>query len=524
MKLFDSIEFSKPKLNKFDLSQEKKLSMNMGELVPVLVEEVLPGDRFRVRTETLVRFAPLLAPIMHRVNCYIHYFFVPNRLLWSEWEAFITGGEAGTSLPVTPKLELKVADQSAFRMDTGSLYDYLGLPPTLTGVTADTHLVSALPFRAYQAVFNEYYRDQNLQVPVPWTKNSGVIASASAELIQTMMMRSRAWEKDYFTSALPFAQRGGSVSAPVTGEVTPGVYPDGLRTGSVRKVATGGLSSTGALSSTLGVEKIVAEDVFHEIVGEASISGGLMSINNLRRAIKLQEWLEKSARAGSRYIETIRGHFGVTSSDSRLQRPEYLGGGRTPVVISEVASSVAFTDGIDTVPQANMAGRGLSVGTSYGFSRSFEEHGFIIGIMSVLPKTAYQQGIPRMFSRVDKFDYYWPEFAHLGEQEILAKELFYDLGNSEMPDLGEGVFGYQSRYAEYKFGRSTVHGDFRDVLSFWHMGRIFSSLPALNESFVTADPTERVFAVGSGIDHLYVQLYHDISALRPMPYFGTPSF
>lgn len=503
--IFSSIQLRRPRFNKFNLSHERKMSLQMGNLYPMYVEEIVPGDKFRVRSEIMLRFAPLLAPVMHRVNVFTHYFFVPNRLLWDEWEDFITGGRLGTAEPVPPRIRIG-ADTFA-KFSVGSLADYLGLPVVGGDPDPNEIFISALPFRAYQLCYDEYYRDQNLEAALDISKASGTIP-AGAELDKITELRVRAWEKDYFTSALPFAQRGGSVEVPLSDDPT--VQTEAYR------VSTG-LPFTQSGDLTIGGSSNVL------MTGSASEDGGVhlgaegygIDVNSLRRSVRLQEWLEKNARGGARYVEQILSHFGVRSSDARLQRPEYLGGGKTPVVISEVLST--FQDETGN-PQGTMAGHGISFGTTNGFRRGFEEHGFVIGIMSVLPKTAYQQGIHRMFSRFDKFDYYWPEFAQIGEQEIKNKEIYYAADVSEP----EGTFGYQSRYAEYKYGCSTVHGAFRGNLSFWHMGRIFASQPSLNDDFVKSDPTTRIFAVETG-DHLYCQLYNRVDALRPMPYFGTPT-
>lgn len=522
MKLFDKIRIQKPRLNKFDLSHERKMSLRMGELIPILVQDIVPGDSFRVQSEIMMRFAPLLAPIMHRVNVTTHYFFVPNRLVWDEWEDFITGGPEGTTQPVFPHFNWSGIGAVT---GPGTLSDFMGLP-VWDGepVSGNIAKVSMLPFRAYQLIYNEYYRDQNLQEEVPVPKTSGQQA-AGATLNQLLQTRLRAWEKDYFTSALPWAQRGVAVEMPVDTNIEweyktiSDVYRDtgaapgvdtliGIGPTDADKLRVGKLNNTttGWAGRIENIEDITAD-------------GAGFTINDLRRSIKLQEWLEKNARGGARYIEQILSHFGVVSSDARLQRPEYLGGGKSPVVISEVLST--YQDPGDTgLPQANMAGHGISVGTTNGFKKSFEEHGYVIGIMSVLPKTAYQQGIPRHFSRETKFDYYWPEFAHLGEQEVKLKELYYS-STGAAGEMDE-TFGYQSRYAEYKYIPDSVHGEFRSSLAFWHMGRIFESKPSLNAGFVQSDPTTRIFAVQDASEQLYTQIYNRVSALRPMPYFGTP--
>lgn len=499
------------KKSKFNLSHERKLSLNMGQLVPIICDEVLPGDRFRVNSEVFLRFAPLLAPVMHRVKVYTHYFFIPNRLLWNQWEDFITGGKNGDLAPVPPFLSFPSV-AAPDRSVNGSLADYLGLPtipqadvPTVT----NTFQVSALPFRAYQKVYNDYYRDQNLSDPVAFSLNGGAVAGQ--ELLDITSIRKRAWEKDYFTSALPWAQRGGEAGVPID-------YTENLATKAFNATANVNAGAQAGFKSD-GSGNIEETGSSGDIRFETEAN---IFIRELRKAARLQEWLEKNARAGSRYVEQLLAHWGVRSSDQRLQRSEYLGGGVSPVVISEVLSNFQFSGDAQGLPQGNMAGHAISAGNTNGFNRQFEEHGWIIGIMSVIPATAYQQGIHRKWFRTDKFDFAWPTFAQIGEQEVVGRELYVDYKAAAGSD--DGTFGYQERYAEYKYGVSSVHGNMRDNLAYWHMGRIFSAQPQLNESFVMSDPTTRIFAVEDpGDHHLYCQLYNHVSAIRKLPYHGTPS-
>lgn len=521
MSIFSRISARRPKKNKFDLSHERKMSIAIGRLIPILVQDVVPGDSFRVNSEIFLRMAPLLAPIMHRINVYTHYFFVPNRLVWNEWEDFITGGKDGTAQPVAPYFVPGEVGVNNGLYKSGTLYDYMGLPPLHPGDDISNHpKVSCLPFRAYQLIYNEYYRDQNLSDPVEIDLNSG-----QQHVSQTIVtLRNRAWEKDYFTSALPWPQRGGDVSLPIESEASWTYRNDPkIRTTGVwdeidvpiKRLADGTLSA-----NNLGD---VQDQTVSRIANLKSIDveNTSVTINELRRSMKLQEWLEKNARGGARYIEQILSHFGVRSSDARLQRPEYLGGGRQPVSISEVLQTYQ-DEQAQSNPLGTMGGHGVSVGRTNGFKAFFEEHGYVIGIMSVLPKSAYQQGIPRHFSRETKFDYYWPEFAHIGEQEIKNKELY--LPKSGVGDP-EGTFGYAPRYSEYKYMPSTVHGSMRTSLAFWHLGRIFNTMPVLNDNFVRTKTSDfqRIFAVEDE-EHMYVQLYNKVDALRPMPYFGTPTF
>lgn len=524
-RLFSHIPLRRPKKNVFDLSHDVKLSLDMGQLIPIYVEDIVPGDKFRVRTEVMLRFAPMLAPIMHRVNVYTHFFFIPYRLLWKDWEDFITGGRTGTVSPIFPSFVL--TDSGIVRK--GTLFDYLGFPAGQT--LPSGYSISSLPFFAYQLIYDQYYRDQNLEAPVveqnlPLVSGVRSISygffngSSSGAAI-----RYRAWEKDYFTSALPWAQRGGEVNLPFSGEapvdwkIASSNSKLGELVGTTGAGGTANLADVGVGAATGSIPSSTRLNASVDFSNASSVT-----INDLRRSIKLQEWLEKNARGGARYIEQIFSHFGVKSSDARLQRVEFLGGGKTPVMISEVlqtSGSPAADSPLTETPLATMAGHGISVGSTHEFTRFFEEHGIVMGIMSVMPKTAYQQGTPRMFTKFDKFDYYFPEFAHLGEQEIKNKEL-YTMNSQE---YNEGTFGYTPRYAEYKYRESRVCGDFRDQLNYWHLGRIFSSAPNLNSSFVHPDSStlNRIFAVqDDNTQHLWCQVYHNIKAVRPMPKFGAP--
>lgn len=510
MSIFNEISVRKPSFNTFDLSHDKKLSLKMGQLVPIHLQEIIPGDKIKMSTSQMVRLAPMLAPVMHRVNIYTHFYFVPNRLLWDNWEGFITGGEDGLNESVFPTLSIDMGD-----CENGGLSDYFGLPIQQDAAAT----VSALPFAAYNKIYNEYYRDQNLIDPLPDTLSDG---NNSVEYFDTYTgdPQRRAWAHDYFTSALPWTQKGAEATIPI-GDRAPLVWesPNPLDGDDVRvPVGTPAVnaqltSNAGKLANEFGsARNIDVTDTTYADLSAATAS----SINDLRRAFKLQEWLEKNARGGSRYIESILSHFGVRSSDARLQRPEFLGGGTSPITISEVLQTSEAPD--QNTPQGNMAGHGISMGANNAFSYRSEEHGYIVGIMSIMPKAAYQQGIDKHFLKFDKFDYFWPSFAHLGEQPIQNQELFLN----EIPDDHEATFGYTPRYAEYKHINSSVHGEFRTSLDFWHMGRIFDNLPALNADFINCDPTTRIFAV-LDTETVYAHIFHRIKASRPMPYFGTPT-
>lgn len=486
--IFEQMQFSKPKMSAFDLSREQKLTCNMGELVPTYLEEVLPGDHFRVRSEMITKLQPLLAPMMHRVDIYMHYFFVPHRLTFNadqkQWENFITGGADGLQAPAMPSI------QYSSSVRTSRLSDYMGIPPgTVDDLTIN---FSSLPFRAYQLIWNEYYRDQTLDTPVD-------IYTAGPATLTTL--RNRAWGKDYFTSALPWTQRGTAqgVAGATTYNSVSLVQPQvGGDTGNLNYDP----ASRQLRDATTGQPKRIE-----------NISAVTIAINALRTASAVQRFLERQAVGGSRLIETILSQFGVRLQDYRLQRPQYLGGGKQPLVISELLSTAeAGTDIVGT-----QTGQANSMGTINSFDFEVPEHGYIMGIYSVLPKTGYFQGIPKHFMRTNKYDFYWPLLADLGEQEIKNYELYFQPGQTA---TNNATFGYQQRFAEYKYGVNTVHGLFRNTLKFWHMAREFSSLPALNSTFVTSNPTTRMYAVAG--ENVMVQLYHDVKARRPMPYFATP--
>ena len=510
--IFTSVNAKKPSSNTFDLSHDVKMSFQMGQLTPIHVQECIPGDIIRMNTSQMLRFAPMIAPVMHRINVYTHFFFVPNRLMWDNWESFITGGEDGEDASVFPRV---VIDEV---LPEGSLGDYLGLP---TGVE-ETYEASCLPVVAYFKIFNEFFRDQNLIPEIPTIVDDGNNAQYLNFLQQPCVPR--AWAHDYFTSALPWTQKGPEATIPL-GETAPIIWkdpPEGQVT-NVRDIAGNPIlanstlvteNTFGALQSQVsGVNTPALLDNHDQLLTDLS-DATASTINDLRRAFKLQEWLEKNARGGSRYTESILSHFGVRSSDARLQRPEFLGGGKAPVTISEVLQTSETTE---PTPQGNMAGHGISVGGAGQFKYFAEEHGYIIGLMSVLPKTSYFQGLPRHYFKFDKFDYYWPSFAHIGEQPIYNKEIYIDSS-----EVQEQIFGYTPRYAEYKFMLSRIHGEFKTTLDFWTMVRKFDEQPTLSAEFISCIPTTRIFAVEEQSEHMYAHIFHRIKATRRMPFFGSP--
>lgn len=484
------------KRSKFSLSSTHLLSGDMGELIPINMLETLPGDSIQAATTALVRCAPMLSPPMHPVRVRLHHWFVPYRLIWSNFEPFITGGPDGNNASVFPTWAGGAVTQ-------GSLANYLGLP--VTTVPA----VSALPFRAYNLIWNEYYRDQDLQTPLVISLGDGNDTTTSR------VLQNACWEKDYFTSARPWEQKGTAVTIPISGSGSVVTNSQNIELRASGTPSTDRLAnySNDAQSKFQIPINANAENVrFGTQTGlQATFSAAGITVNALRQTLAIQRFQEARANYGSRYPEYLRA-LGVTSSDARLNRPEYLGGGVQTIQFSEVVQSAA--DGAN--PVSTLRGHGITAMRSNRFRRFFEEHGLVITLLSVLPKTIYSNGLERSWNRRSKYDFWQRELENLGQQPIANKEI---RANHATPD---GVFGYQDRYDEYRRQWSRVSGEFsQSTLNYWHFARDFATDPALNSTFVSAVPPERPFAAPAA-DVLYIQAQHSVQARRLLSFKASP--
>lgn len=504
-KLFESVRNVNPGRSVFNLSYEKKFTCDMGELIPVMCDEMVPGDVFSIGNQAMIRFQPMVAPMLHEVNMYTHYYFVPYRLLWDLWESFITGGRLGDDASVLPRW-------NPSNTAVGSLWDYLGLP---TGIVPTDALPLDFIRSAYNFIYNEYYRNQNLIDEIALT----------SEVIQK-----RSWEKDYFVSALPFQQRGTTPALPITGSST-AVFPSAITLSNQALVwpAVSTLGGNTAVNvSITNQQPYAANDKTAFEKGKATVvipkaslddntvnlgSAFTFTVSDLRLAFQIQKWLERNARAGARYTEFLKAHYGVAPRDDRLDRPEYIGGTKSPIVISEVLKT--STDGTSAL--GTMAGHGLGFSNSFVGKYHAQEFGLIMGIMSIMPKPGYQQGIDRQWLRRTKYDFYSPEFANLSEQAIERAEIFVSNVGAENRTL----FGYQGRYDEMRVKRNLICGDMRSTFNYWHMGRIFGSAPLLNQSFIECVPDKRNFAVTT-VDEVIVSFGNVIKAVRPLPSIAEP--
>lgn len=512
-RVFQRVAGLRPGRSVFDLSYDKKFTCDMGELIPVLCEMAVPGDHWTIGNQVVVRLQPLLAPIMHAIDVVVHYFFVPLRILegvaecwdWTtqDWENFITGGEEGDweekELP-------RWNPPTGVVTLVGSLWDYMGMPQVIpTGATP-----LAFPLLAYWRIWDEYYRDQNFQ-----DKKSPILTDQSGAAVAI-----RNWEKDYFTSSLPWQQRGTAPSLPISGTTT-ALWDindiDEVAAVDPNKAITIGNMPLDTYKPRVNIG--YSRGRLHEFLERNSIdlsSATTFDVADLRLVVQLQKWMERNARAGSRLTESLQAHFNVSPRDERLQRPEYIGGTKSPVIISEVLQ----TSEEGTTPQGNLAGHGISANRGMAGKYFVTEHGIIMGLMSIMPRTCYQQGVDRQWLQQTRYDFYWPEFANLSEQAVIKAEIAAKNADSAH---NQALFGYIGRYDEYRTKKSMVCGEMRDKLDYWHLGRKFADVSTveLNEEFIQCRPSKRIFAVQDE-DGFIVNFGNLIKAVRPIPIQANP--
>ena len=520
--LFSQIPSTQIPRSVFDRSHGYKTTFNSGFLVPFYVDEVLPGDSFKLTATLFARLATPIVPFMDNLYLETFFFFVPNRLVWDNWQKF--NGEQKNPNDSTDFL---IPTVSGTNVQNQTLWDYFGLPTNVNSALK----VNALPFRAYNLIFNEWFRDENLQESLEVSTGDGPDNLTDYKLVR------RGKRHDYFTSCLPWPQKGPGVEISIGGSanITASVSGNGRPVFSIANAEHIPAGQLYALNDTYQSEvkfnstslpgansfPLIWKDPSLIVSGKADLSTATpISINDLRQAFQIQKLYERDARGGTRYTEILRSHFGVISPDARLQRPEYLGGSSARISINPVQQTSSTNE---TTPQGNLAAYGVVADSFHGFSKSFVEHGYVFGFVNVRADLTYQQGLNRMWSRQGRFDFYWPALAHLGEQAVLNKEI-YAQGTAD----DDKVFGYQERYAEYRYYPGQITGKFRSTdsqpLDSWHLAQKFSSLPTLSAQFIQDNPpVERVIAVQDEPQFLF-DSYIRLKCARPMPVYSVPGF
>lgn len=521
--------------SRFDRSSSVKTSFNVGDIVPFYVEEVLPGDTFQVRSSKVVRMQTLLTPMMDNVYLDTYYFFVPNRLVWNHWKEFCGENTESAWIPETEYNIPQLVSPANDGWKVGSIADYFGIPTGVPGLS-----VNALPFRAYALIMNEWFRDQNLQDPLVVPLDDSTVTGVNTGTFVTDVAKGglpyiASKYHDYFTSCLPSPQKGPDVTIPVAQAgnypVVPlaDKVPSSLIASQKYTANSGGVINFASDGTQKGLLASGSSDpsqpVINNLWAVADTNAQAATINQLRLAFQIQKFYEQQARGGSRYTEVVRSFFGVTSPDARLQRPEYLGGNRVPINVNQVIQQ-SGTESTGT-PQGTVVGMSQTTDTHDDFIKSFTEHGFIIGVVVARYDHTYQQGLNRMWSRKDKFDYYWPVFANIGEQAVKNKEIFAT--GSAAGSKDEEVFGYQEAWADYRYKPSQVTGEMRSQyeqsLDVWHLADDYSQLPTLSDSWIREDKTnvDRVLAVTSQVSNqLFADIYVTNYATRPMPMYSVP--